>query len=105
MRGQPIAGQPLGDIQAHLYDVAISDTVAVTDGVLAGFGLPSVSNALQLWLRADLGTTIATGVSQWNDQSQIGDSNRNVVQATGGQQPTLNSSDATYNNRASTQPI
>lgn len=37
-----------------------------------------------LWLRSDLGITIATGVSQWNDQS--GKSN-NASQSTSGQQP------------------
>jgi len=53
-----------------------------------------------LWLRADLGTTIATGVSQWNDQSGTGDSNKNCAQATGSAQPTLNVMDGQYNNQA-----
>jgi len=74
-----------------------------TDGFL-GSGTPPFNptqlTGLAWWLRADLGTTIATGVSQWNDQSGVGDSNRNVVQATGSQQPTLNTSDATFNNQA-----
>ena len=39
-----------------------------------------------LWLRADQGITIATGVSQWADLSGFGN---HFVQATGGNQPTL----------------
>jgi hypothetical protein len=40
-----------------------------------------------VWLRGDIGTTIATGVSSWADQSGHG---RNASQPTGGSQPTLN---------------
>jgi len=61
---------------------------------------PSQLTGLAWWLRADKGTHISTGVSQWDDQSGSGDSNRNVVQATSSQQPTLNASDAAYNNQA-----
>ena len=39
-----------------------------------------------LWLRADQGITIATGVSQWADLSGFGN---HFVQAMGGNQPTL----------------
>jgi hypothetical protein len=53
----------------------------------------NISNCI-LWLRADKGTTIATGVSQWNDQSGNG---HNVTQSTGSKQPTLNASDSNYN--------
>jgi len=42
---------------------------------------------LQLWLRGDLGITIATGVSVWADQSGSGN---NVVQASGSLQPAYN---------------
>jgi len=49
------------------------------------------------WYRADLGVTIATGVSAWADQSGSGDANKNVAQATGSKQPTRNTSDAAYN--------
>jgi Concanavalin A-like lectin/glucanases superfamily len=45
---------------------------------------------LVLWLRADLGITIVTGVSQWNDQS--GSANH-VTQATGSKQPTVAAAD------------
>jgi len=51
--------------------------------------VPMTVPGLSLWLRADLGTTIATGVSQWNDQSGNG---KNFTQATGATQPTLNAS-------------
>lgn len=51
------------------------------------------------WWRADRGVTIATGVSQWDDQSGVGDTNRNLVQAVGAKQPTVNSTDASYNNQ------
>lgn len=61
---------------------------------------PKFISGLQLWLRADLGVTIATGVSAWADQSGTGDANKNVTQATGSKQPTLNASDASYNNKA-----
>jgi hypothetical protein len=45
----------------------------------------SIANC-QAYYNADVGTTIATGVSQWNDQS--GNSNT-LAQGTGAQQPTL----------------
>jgi len=51
-------------------------------------------SGLVLWLRADLGITIATGVSAWADQSGQG---HNVTQATGGSQPTFNAVDGAYN--------
>ena len=60
---------------------------------------PKAITGLQLWLRADLGVTIGTGVSAWADQSGTGDANKNVTQATGSKQPTLNASDANYNNK------
>lgn len=40
-----------------------------------------------IWLRRGMGITIATGVSQWNDQSG---NNRHFAQATGADQPTYN---------------
>lgn len=60
---------------------------------------PSAISGLVLWLRADLGITTATGVSQWADQSGVGDSNRNLVQATGANQPAYVTSNAGYNNK------
>lgn len=49
------------------------------------------------WLRADLGVTVATGVSAWADQYGL----NNATQATGAAQPTLSASDAAFNNQAS----
>lgn len=64
----------------------------------AAFTPTSISGCV-LWLRADLGVTIGTGVSAWADQSGTGDSNKNCTQATGSNQPTRNSSDTAYNNQ------
>lgn len=50
--------------------------------------LPSALTNLVAWYKSDVGTTIATGVSQWNDQSGNGN---NLVQATGSLQPALTS--------------
>ena len=61
---------------------------------------PSQLSGLLLFLRADRGVTIGTGVSTWADQSGAVDSNRNFTQATGSKQPTLNATDAAYNNQA-----
>lgn len=53
-------------------------------GVSSGTFSPRNLSGLILWLRADAGITIATGVSQWSDQSGQGN---NAVQAVGGSQP------------------
>jgi len=76
----------------------IIDGLGQPSGYSPVFSPPDIGG-LQIWLRADMGITIATGVSQWNDQSGIGDSNRNATQATGGAQPTLNTADVAYNNQ------
>jgi hypothetical protein len=52
------------------------------------------------WHRAGLGTTPDTGIKWWDDQSGSGDAAKRLVQLTGANQPTLNASDAAYNNRA-----
>jgi hypothetical protein len=59
--------------------------------------------SLALWLRSDLGVSLSnpTSVMQWNDQSGSGDSNRNLVQSTVRNQPTLTVSDAEYNGQPS----
>lgn len=59
----------------------------------------SASVPVRAWYRPDLGRTMATGVSQLNDQSGTGDANRNVVQATGAAQPGYTASDAAYGNK------
>jgi lysophospholipase L1-like esterase len=45
---------------------------------------PLQLTSLRAWYKSDVGITIATGVSQWNDQSGNGN---HLVQATGGAQP------------------
>ena len=57
---------------------------------------PRAITGLKLWLRADLGVTIGTGVSAWADQSGNGN---NVTQGTGSKQPTFNATDAAFNNK------
>jgi hypothetical protein len=64
------------------------------------FFSPTLISGCALWLRADLGTSISTGVSAWADQSGVGDANRNYEQSTGSAQPTLNAHDAAYNGQA-----
>jgi len=58
---------------------------------------PNWNSKCVLWLRADLGTTIATGVSTWLDKSS---NSYSFTQATGSAQPTLNTSDSSYNKQA-----
>ncbi|GEM_PF-4150300 len=56
---------------------------------ITGVNLPEpgdVTTNLNLWFKADAGITIATGVSNWADQSGNGN---DVSQATGGDQPTV----------------
>jgi CSLREA domain-containing protein len=53
-----------------------------------------VSAGLLQWLRADVGTTIATGVSLWTDQSSAG---RNATQGTGANQPLFSSNAINFN--------
>jgi hypothetical protein len=43
-------------------------------------------SSLELWLRADMGVTLGTGVSAWADQSGKG---RHCTQGTGSQQPSV----------------
>jgi len=63
---------------------------------------PTQLPSLVGWWRADLGITIATGVSVWANQV-AGDSNKDFVQATTGLQPVYSASDAAGNNQASLQ--
>lgn len=60
---------------------------------------PRALSGLAAWYRADLGITIATGVSAWADQSGTGDPNKNAVQATGTRQPAYNASNASFAGR------
>jgi hypothetical protein len=75
-------------------------------GLGIGFGAggrsidPRSYAGLAAWFRADLGVSIATGISQWLDQSGAGDASRHLAQASGPAQPTLVASDAAYNNQS-----
>ncbi len=55
-------------------------------GTTPTWAVPRYMPGLEVWLRPDMGTTVATGVSVWADQSGHGN---NVVQATGAAQPIL----------------
>lgn len=95
---------PLSDattISTSMPAFAISAAATVTDTSTISTSMPAFAisaaaatsipdpthiSGCKMWMRADLGTTIATGVSQWNDQS--GNSHQ-FVQATGGNQPTV----------------
>jgi len=57
---------------------------------------PKALSGLTAWYRADMGITIATGVSAWADQSGTGDPNKNAVQATTTRQPAYNASNANF---------
>ena len=71
----------------------------MTAGTPSGPLNPTTIPGIQWWLRADKGTTVVTGVSAWADQSGAGDVNRTPVQAVALHQPTLNASNAAYNNQ------
>ncbi len=61
-------------------------------------GLPN----LQLWYRPDLSAlTFGTGskIATLNNKAPVVDANRNLAQATGSKQPTLNTADAAYNGK------
>lgn len=59
--------------------------------------LPTDLGQCQLWVRADRGITIATGVSQWADQSGLG---HHLLQGTAGFQPLVTAANAGFNNCA-----
>jgi hypothetical protein len=72
--------------------------IAITTTPFSYF-LPTQLSGCSLWLRADLGITIATGVSAWNDQSGVGDAARNATQATGASQPAFQAKNSAFNNQ------
>lgn len=63
------------------------------------FFVPTQLSGCVLWLRADLGITLQTGVKQWNNQQ--GDTTKNLIQNTTGDQPGYTASDGNYNGQAS----
>lgn len=59
-----------------------------------------VTAGLLAWYRADLLLTSSSGsISAWGNSSGGGDANKNALQGTGANQPTLTAADANYNNR------
>jgi hypothetical protein len=70
----------------YLVFFLVSQVLLFT-GTQAQVAPGGVTNGLKLWLKADAGVTVATGVSQWNDQSGNGN---NVSQATAANQPGYN---------------
>lgn len=72
--------------------------VAVTDPAFSQPAAPLTIPNLELWLRSDLGITLASGkVASWVDQS--GNSGRDCAQATAGNQPAYTVSNAGFNNK------
>lgn len=87
-----VVGDPFANGQSGFpYGAVMS---SITTGTITPNQLPN----LALWLRADMGITIGTGVSAWADQSGNGN---NFTQGTGSAQPTLNASDASFGGQAS----
>ena len=76
-------------------------TAGISSTTFAPF-IPISIPGCAVWLRADLGITISTGVSQWNDQSGNGN---NVISAIGAQQPAYNKSDNTLNGMPSISSV
>jgi hypothetical protein len=60
-------------------------TLVIDNAVAPG----GVSTNLRQWLKADKGITVATGVSNWEDQSV---NVKDATQGTGGNQPVYNTS-------------
>lgn len=80
--------------------ITMGGGTASIQGEAAGYAptfAPTFLPACFLWLRADLGVVPGTGVHSWLDQSGQGNT---CSQATGSKQPTLNTSDAAYNNQS-----
>ncbi len=84
---------------AGAVDVTVTNPTG-TGTLAAAFtyaaSLPTALSGLKLWLRADLGCTAGS----WLDQSGLGDSGRNAAQASAPLQPTINATDASYNNQS-----
>lgn len=76
-----------GDSPVGFTPTATGSAVPLNDGMV-------------FWLRADAGITKdgSDRVSQWDDQSGTGDSNKNVTQAVAGSKPLWNASSANFNN-------
>lgn len=82
------------------------DVVVTTDGgtdtLTDGFNYWSATDGAancEIWLRADTGITIDTGVGTWVPIVGASDAARTLEQTTGSKQPTLNATDAAYGNK------
>ena len=88
-------------VASEFAPIPIAQTVSVAivaeDGSAVSDPSTILGANLTQWVRADLGVTVVTGVSNWADQSGNG---RDYVQATGSAQPALNAADATLDNQA-----
>lgn len=74
----------------------INDLTSSTSSIIS----PNQISNLIAWFRADKGTTLSgSSVNGWADQSGTGDNNKNLVGTS--HAPTLNASDASYNNQPS----
>ena len=81
-----------------LFDFNSKQAASNQPVLVITYSLPTypggVSTGLLQWLRADAGTTIATGVSVWADQSVP---TRNATQAMGSNQPILTQNSLNFN--------
>ena len=88
--GQTFIGAPPSintDLPATLITSASSIVVVGAEAINALDPITIVNDVtVHAYYHADLGTTVATGVSQWNDQKNT----NHAVQATGTAQPVLN---------------
>lgn len=87
-------------VDAHI-DVRDASTLTTVDDVASVSYealFPSTLSNLKLWLRSDLGVTEGSTFT-WADQSGLGDSNRNAVQATAANQPTVDPTDPHFNGK------
>jgi hypothetical protein len=72
--------------------------LSIRYGIYNSIVQPTQISGLTFWLRADMGVTNSSGVTNWNDQSGTGDSNKNAT-SSGTAKPTLNSSNSSYNHQ------
>jgi hypothetical protein len=97
IQGTPVSPTPPTIGQVLQFNGTEYVPTTLVDGYLAPNDIPG----LQLWLRADMGITLSSGnVSNWTDQSGIGDANRDMVQATSANQPGFTVNNSGYNNQA-----
>ena len=90
-----------------LWLLALAVLCVATTPADAGFGYsPSQSVPFTpqgyspiAWYKSGVGITGSSAASAWSDSSGTGDANKNLAQATGAKQPTINAIDAAYNGK------